>query len=227
MISRRNRLSTVAKERICELRSVPALDVLFKRFSDLGSVYIFGGAVRDWYRGDQPRDLDICVDAPKLKLLRAAQEFAKTSTAFGGWVLDVPGTPPIDLWPLSHTWIIQSTRSESSVNVLVKTTSYNVDGIAVSLDGTVYEHGFFHGMHRRVLHFNMCMHPYPVFNSVRGLRLAQKYGLSLGEDVRAYAQEQLRNVTWKRIASVQLAKFGSVVLPEKDIQQFLKGSSSQ
>lgn len=115
----------------------PIVDSVAGEFSDLGSVAIFGGLVRDLARIEPEQfssDIDLVVMCDSQALERAMGRFPHRRTKFGGYRFE-RGSQIFDIWSACDTWAVRhNLRSISKIEDIVTTTFFTCDQVIYKFD---------------------------------------------------------------------------------------------
>src|ERR1700748_3061631 len=96
-------------------------------------VGVFGGAVRDWWLGFEPNDIDIVIENDNDQIIEnLLQNFGARKNIFGGNVLNINGTK-FDFWALEDTYALKFEEFPTSWDGLVKSVPFDTDSIVVLL----------------------------------------------------------------------------------------------
>lgn len=157
----------------------PGLNEVLASIRPLGEVVVFGGLLRNaaLFGLSQFRsDIDLVVSSPDEPALRDALDILRPArTAFGGYRFRVDSFQ-VDVWPLDGTWAFrEGLVKEVSIPNLVKTTFFNWDAIAFSLDSgrLFHRESYIEDIAARMLDVVLWRNPNPLGMAARAMRLLQ------------------------------------------------------
>lgn len=157
---------------------------------------VFGGAVRSWFLGRKPRDIDIAIECSTEELNGLLTNTEHTRNSFGG--TKIQGNIEIDVWPLSETWNLQNEKVMPTFENLASFASLNVDCLVleVGIGAKLISRGFIKALLDGVVEINYKPNPSPASNALRGLRLCNTLKFRPGPMLKEYALEHLdlRNI---------------------------------
>lgn len=153
-------------------------------------VGVFGGAVRDWYLGKTPKDIDIVVEAPDQMLEDLLGSFGAQKNGFHGNVITINGVM-FDLWALKDTYAFRSGQFSASWSNLAISVPFNTDSVIVMLDGTVVTHSFWDAMNDRKIRFlNRTVRDKKKI-AARAVMQAEKYDFEISSELKKFCSEHL------------------------------------
>jgi hypothetical protein len=174
-----------------KLKEEPTIDNLLNKLRSLGPTAIFGGALRDWTLGKPPRDIDIVLDCPS-KELEFLNSFKAEKNRFGGYYLKVGGTD-FDIWNLESTWAIKNdSKFEKKLEVLPKTSFFNMDAITYRLDTKSFQdEGFTQAVTSRTLDIVYEPNPFPFLCVSKALIALSRYDFVPSANLKRYCDDQI------------------------------------
>jgi hypothetical protein len=157
---------------------------------------VFGGAVRSWIRGREPRDIDIAVDCTKDQLLSLVEGLGVelNRNRFGGLkVQDGPLT--YDLWPIAETCALVNANVQPTFENLLRHGSFNVDCIILEVDEIMKlrDFGYFDAIKNGFVEVNYEPNPMPAANALRGLRLCNQLDLNPGKSLISLVHQHIND----------------------------------
>ena len=200
---------------------------------------LFGGTLRSLLvsrfvhqRAGRPRDVDIVIQGPQLKILR--QLFAKLitrETRFGGlqlrqaeWLFDV--------WPLDRTWaIVEDKVRLPSFAYLPRTTFLNVEAVAVDVWPTtpgqereIYsgDDQFFRAIIDRVVEVNRIENPFPQLCVVRSLVMTHDLGFRMGPKLARYIADHGPTIPDDEMERIQEKHYGLIRVPGTLLREWIR-----
>lgn len=116
---------------------------LMSYFGERGGIYLVGGAVRDFFRKENPVDLDVTIDgitSSDLKAVPGIKTITFTPDSVGGHAYR--DGIVIDMWPLQETYGLREFNLPVSIEGVLKRAPLNIDKIAIEIhSGLMYEDG--------------------------------------------------------------------------------------
>lgn len=145
---------------------------------------VFGGAVRDWYLGRKPKDIDIVLDCPAYIIDMLAANFEHKKSHFNGYQFEIDGIN-LDVWRLEDSWYFRQGQDKfvilPSWSNLVGSTPFYMDAILVFKNHRVLETGFYRAMFEKTIELQNSVNKNPkIFIVQRALRFKEKYNFKLG-----------------------------------------------
>ncbi|HVS38305.1 MAG TPA: hypothetical protein VMS17_22295 [Gemmataceae bacterium] len=198
---------------------------------------LFGGTLRTLlssrivhHRPGRPRDVDIVIQGPPLKVLRRLfEKLISRETRFGGlqlsraeWLFDV--------WPLEQTWAIVEDRvGQPDFSCLPRTTFLNVEAVAVDIwpaPGQVREiysgdDRFFRAIIDRVVEVNRVENPFPELCVIRSLVMTHDMGYSLGPRLARYIADYGPTIPYEDLERIQKKHYGHIRIPGPLIRKWI------
>ena len=158
----------------------PGLDAILTSIRPLGEVVAFGGLLRNaalFGLDDFRSDIDLVIALSEPTLLDGALEsFRPERTSLGGYRLRVDSFQ-VDIWSLESTWAFkEGFVKEVSVDNLVRTTFFNWDAIAFSLDSgrLFYRENYVEDVLNHFLDVVLASNPNPLGMAARTIRLLRQ-----------------------------------------------------
>lgn len=184
-------LVEIAQRKLGNLREDPQIAQLLDRVSGLGSSLVLGGAMRDWFFGNPPKDIDIVVDCPASKLTFLDKYKGMTKNKFGGYKVNVSDTE-FDIWSWEHSWaLMNDSKFDKGLDTITKAVFFNMDAVGYRIDTqTVVDHGFKAALESKTLDIVYEPNPYPFLQVSKALVLLKKYDLKSSDRLRNYVEEQ-------------------------------------
>ena len=180
--------------------------------------FLFGGVPRGAYNQPKslPRDIDLVVaDHHFEEVVRCFGYGDNRLNRFGGmkfWYRQLE----VDIWSLSSTWAFrQGLVCPVSFEMLPSTTFFDADAIAIdfSVDGTtprrVYENGFFHAWHNRLLGIGLEANPFPLLCVIRAARLALHYEFRFTPALTVFVHNILTCTPLADISALEESHYGN------------------
>ena len=170
-----------------------------KLVKDMPFTYgIFGGAVRSWILGRDPRDIDIAVDCTQEQLteyiLDVVSDKNLSSNRFGGFKFKDAGYE-FDMWPLAETWAIKNEKIEPTFENLSRYASFNADCIVMEVSRNkcipLHDFGFAEAANSGIVEVNYAPNPIAPYNAMRGLRICKTYNWKPGKSLLEYVKEHV------------------------------------
>lgn len=141
---------------------------------------IFGGAVRDWYLGRKPKDIDIVLDCSSDIVSMLAANFKHKKSQFDGYQFEIDGVN-LDVWRLEDSWYFKQGFAEPSWNNLLNSVPFNIDAILIFKNGKILDNGFCNAIHNCLIELQNPVNKNPkLFIVQRALRFKSKYGFKIG-----------------------------------------------
>lgn len=166
------------------------LTKFFDELHECGSTLILGGAVRDWFVGKPPRDIDIVVNCIPSKL-DFILKYKGKKNVFGGFKVKIEGVE-FDIWSLESTWALKNDNNFlKRLPTLPKTVFLNIDAVGYCSDiNLIYENGFLQAMTDKKLDIVYEPNPYPFFCVSKALCSLIKYDLETTDNLKNYIANQ-------------------------------------
>lgn len=180
----------IIKDNLNKLQEDGDIKQFLDTLSSRGKVLLFGGAIRDWLLGNNPKDIDFVVDCPDAAL-KFLDKYKAEKNRFGGYKLYLKGTK-IDLWALETTWAFKNDKTLlPTLPTITRTAFLTLDAIAYSTDsGEIYENGFEKTLESRVLDIMYEPNPFPYLCVSKSLCAMVKYDLNPSEKLIQYIRTQ-------------------------------------
>lgn len=183
-------IAKVAQRNLDSLKEDSQIAQLLNTVSGFGSSLILGGAIRDWFFGNPPKDIDIVVDCPASKL-EALNEYSNKKNKFGGHKLTV-GKTDFDIWSWEHSWaLMNNPKFNRGLETITQAVFFNMDAIGYRLDtGEVVDNGFKAALESKTLDIVYEPNPFPFLQVSKALIMLKKYGLAPSVKLRSYVEGQ-------------------------------------
>lgn len=175
-------IGNLTLQRLEEIRkSSPRLRNFFgilKKVND-DKFAVFGGAVRDWYLGRKPKDIDIVLNCSSDIVTMLADNFKHKKSQFDGYQFEIDGVN-LDVWRLEDSWYFKQGNKPSWPNLICSTPFY-MDAVLVFKNGRVLQNLFYKAMADKVIELQNSVNKNPkLFIAQRALRFKSKYGFKIG-----------------------------------------------
>lgn len=210
-------LTEAAQTNLLKLREDSTIDQILTKLSDCGTTVVLGGAVRDWFFGKQPRDVDIVVDCPVDKL-EFLLRFKAKKNKFGGFKLSA-GKTEFDIWSLDSTWAFgNDPKLERKLEIVPETVFLNLDAITYCLKtGAILDKGFTQAMESRTLDIVYEPNPYPYLCVSKALIALSKYDLKPSERLKEFiGNQEGRGYSEASFNKYQNVNYGDVIYKYQD-----------
>lgn len=183
-------LAAIAQRNLDSLKEDPQIAQLLSTVGGFGSSLILGGAIRDWFFGNAPKDIDIVVDCPASKL-ESLKEYSNKRNKFGGHKLTVSKTD-FDIWSWEHSWaLMNNPKFNKGIETITQAVFFNMDAIGYRLDtGEVVDSGFKAALESKTLDIVYEPNPYPFLQVSKALIMLKRYGLVPSVRLRSYVDGQ-------------------------------------
>src|ERR1019366_6331226 len=183
-------IGKIAQRNLDSLKEDPQIAQLLNTVNGFGSSLILGGAIRDWFFGNPPKDIDIVVDCPASKL-KSLSEYSNKRNKFGGHKLTVSKTD-FDIWSWEHSWaLMNNPKFNKGLDTITKAVFFNMDAIGYRLDtGEVVDNGFKAALESKTLDIVYEPNPYPFLQVSKALVMLKKYGMMPSAKLRYYVDDQ-------------------------------------
>jgi len=145
-------------------------------------IALFSGAVRDWYLGYEPKDIDFVIDTPYFKDMITGIWPDYNQNSFGGYVFDFNGIV-IDIWNLKDTFALKSQNVDATFLTLAKYASFNLDSMVIKLNGESFEYGFWDALDSKVISINNPKFRDDKKAAIRALKMKKKYSFDLSKEL--------------------------------------------
>ncbi len=200
-----------------------AIKALQHRLHGIEAV-IFGGVIRDLVLERSPRDIDV-VFRGTTEQVSALLPYRQHRNNFGGLQIRNCEGIPADLWPLDETYaftVMRPPPATPDFKDLPKTTFFNLEAIVIDLHNlrTIYEGGFYQALGDRVLEVNFEPNSAPVFQAMRAIVTAKRFGMTLGPKLRAYVERETARVRPQLLVSMQRMHYGEIIVPQEELSQW-------
>lgn len=145
---------------------------------------VFGGAVRDWYLGRKPKDIDIVLDCSSDIVTMLADNFKHKKSQFDGYQFEIDGIN-LDIWRLEDSWYFKQGNKHFVIQPswpnLICSTPFYMDAVLVFKNGRVLQNLFYKDMADKVIELQNSVNKNPkLFIAQRALRFKSKYGFKIG-----------------------------------------------
>jgi hypothetical protein len=210
-------LAESTQSNLVKLCENPKISQLLEEVKSWGKAAVFGGAVRDWSFGNQPRDIDVVVDCPS-QALDALIKYKAKKNRFGGYKLTLDKVE-FDIWNLDSTWAFgNDPKFSKKLETIPQTVFLNVDAVAYCLDDkAILDKGFTKAMESRVLDIVYEPNPYPYLCVSKSLVALKKYDMKASPRLRSFIRDQEgRGYTAKSFNVYQKVQYGDTVLDYTD-----------
>jgi len=193
-------ISRRAKEFFKRTRTyAPGLNALLTAVRPLGEVVAFGGLLRNaalFGLSDFRSDIDLVVALSNEEALKdVLHTFRPSRTAFGGYRFRVDSFQ-VDIWPLESTWAFrEGLVKDVSIPNLVRTTFFNWDAIAFSLDSgrLFHREDYLDHVAKRFLDVVLAQNPNPFGMAVRTIKLLRHTSAALSPTLVRFIVDVLEN----------------------------------
>lgn len=184
-------LTETAQRNLSILKEDPQIAQLLNMVSDCGPSLVLGGAIRDWFFGNPPKDIDIVVDCTASELDFLNKYMRATNNKFGGHKLKVSKTD-FDIWSWEHSWAIMNDPSfGKGIDTITRTVFFNMDSVGFRLDTQeIVDNGFRAALENKVLDIVYEPNPYPFLQVSKALVLLKKYELKASDKLHSYIEDQ-------------------------------------
>ena len=170
---------------------------------NLEEAIIFGGMIREFGLGNTrffKSDIDIVSLSSRLEIYAAIKDYSPKLNKFGGFRFSV-GTQLFDIWSFNDTWAFRAGLVKAaSINDIVKTTFFNLDAAAFSLQSKELLHSddYAEALRARLLDLNLQENPSPASMARRAMRMVVENELSVSRRLAEYivSNSKLRNVDY-------------------------------
>lgn len=186
------------------------LSSLYKKISEEGDIILFGGAVRDFYFNQNPRDYDIVINTTNHDISGVFEGYCHYKNRFGGYKINVDNIT-FDIWTLPSTWAFNNNILDCNVENLSKTVFFNIDSIAVNLTKSIiYENGFFDALWYNNLEIVLQDNPCPELCVLRALYFKYYRFFDLSEELDYYVYDWIKSCynPLDRLTNVQNTHYG-------------------
>lgn len=206
-------LVEIAQRNLASLTEDPDIAQLMGRVRGLGSSLVLGGAIRDWFFGNPPKDIDIVVDCPASDLVFLDKYKGTTKNKFGGYKLNV-GKTDFDIWSWEHSWaMMNNPKFGKGIDTITRAVFFNMDSIGYRLDTQeVVDNGFKAALESKTLDIVYEPNPYPFLQVSKALVMLKKYGLKASNKLHFYVEEQkARGYNQSSFARYQKLNYGDTI----------------
>ena len=219
-------LADAIKERFaCDPKATEFLSEILSE----ASVYVFGGAVRDYLNKtfDTARDVDLVIESNNSNkvdigyYLDYLNIVSFKKNRFNGYKVFF-GNLVVDIWNLQDTWAFQNTYLESSPENLMKSVYLNVDALVYSLNSNTYLENC-NDLYSKinVLDIVFDQTPYEELNLLRALVFKDRYSLNVSQILRDKINELLkgRKTSYKLLKDLQNQHYNQILLDDKKLNE--------
>ena len=221
-----NNLADAIKERFaCDPKATEFLSEILSE----ASVYVFGGAVRDYLNKtfDTARDVDLVIESNNSNkvdigyYLDYLNIVSFKKNRFNGYKVFF-GNLVVDIWNLQDTWAFQNTYLESSPENLMKSVYLNVDALVYSLNSNTYLENC-NDLYSKinVLDIVFDQTPYEELNLLRALVFKDRYSLNVSQILRDKINELLKGskTSYKLLKDLQNQHYNQILLDDKKLNE--------
>lgn len=219
-------LADAIKERFaCDPKATEFLSEILSE----ASVYVFGGAVRDYLNKtfDTARDVDLVIESNNSNkvdigyYLDYLNIVSFKKNRFNGYKVFF-GNLVVDIWNLQDTWAFQNTYLESSPENLMKSVYLNVDALVYSLNSNTYLENC-NDLYSKinVLDIVFDQTPYEELNLLRALVFKDRYSLNVSQILRDKINELLKGskTSYKLLKDLQNQHYNQILLDDKKLNE--------
>jgi hypothetical protein len=156
-----------------------------------GSLYMIGGAVRDFAIRQIPRDLDLIIDCKPEILHDLMKEFSYKINRFGGYKLKVNNIE-VDIWSIHKHWAFKESLYECTFENISKGAFFNFDAITINLNNyDVDADTFIDSYENGVLDLNLNerhvnLNPNPMKNVERAFEIKESLNFKFTNRLKEY-----------------------------------------
>jgi len=196
------------------------------------TVYLFGGAIRDYLNGelDYSRDLDFVIDSGNgvsidiSKYIAGFTDVSYKTNRFNGYKIKFRNYIDIDIWNLNDTWAFKNDKLYPSAENLIKSVYLNIDALVYSLNQDIFLNNcdvkYSQIKKDRMLDIVFDETPYEELNLLRALVFHKKYSLFFSKILRKrllhyYNSDQ--NIAVYRLMELQKEHYNTVLLNKYDL----------
>lgn len=221
-----NNLADAINERFaCDQKAAEFLSEILSE----ASVYVFGGAVRDYLNKtfDTARDVDLVIESNNSNkvdieyYLDYLNIVSFKKNRFNGYKVFFDDLV-VDIWNLQDTWAFQNTHLESSPENLMKSVYLNVDALVYSLNSKTYLENC-NDLYSKinVLDIVFDQTPYEELNLLRALVFKDRYSLNVSQILRDKINILLKGskTSYKLLKDLQNQHYNQILLDDKKLNE--------
>lgn len=196
------------------------------------TVYLFGGAVRDFLDGrlDSSRDIDFVIEANSTDYLNI-EEYLKPlnnitykKNRYDGYKIFFNNQLTVDIWNLNDTWAFKTNKLIPSAANLMKSVYLNVDALVYSLNSDSFLDNcnitYINLIKNHLLDIVFEETPFEDLNLLRALVFKKKYSLELSSKLSHRLMYYIENDKTSVIDSfidLQMAHYNQVLLSQEEL----------
>lgn len=200
------------------------------------TVYLFGGAIRDFLDGrlDSSRDIDLVIEAKESscinieEYLEPLEKISYRKNRYDGYKIIFSNFITVDIWNLKDTWAFKTNRLTPSATNLMKSVYLNVDALVYSLNNDSFLNNC-DFTYRDIIKNNLIDivfedTPYEDLNLLRALVLRKKYSLELSSKINYRLTNYIANNETSVIDSflnLQMSHYNEILLDQVELTHML------
>jgi len=196
------------------------------------TVYLFGGAIRDFLDGklDSSRDIDFVIEANTAnnlnieEYLKPLNNITYKKNRYDGYKIIFNNQLIVDIWNLSDTWAFKTNRLAPSAENLMKSVYLNVDALVYSLNSGSFLDNchvtYIDTIKNHLLDIVFDETPFEDLNLLRALVFKKKYSLELSSKLSHRLMYYIENDKTSIVDSfinLQIAHYNQVLLDQTEL----------
>lgn len=201
------------------------------------TVYLFGGAIRDFLDGrlDSSRDIDLVVESKDDRsninieeYLQSLEKISYKKNRYDGYKIIFSNFLTVDIWNLKDTWAFKTNKLAPSATNLMKSVYLNVDALVYSLNNNSFLNNC-DFTYRDIIKNNLIDiifedTPYEDLNLLRALVFRKKYSLELSSKINYRLTNYIANNETSVIDSflnLQISHYNEILLDQVELAHML------
>ncbi|PHV72211.1 hypothetical protein CS063_01680 [Sporanaerobium hydrogeniformans] len=219
--------SNLSRDFIELMQVYPMAEQMINELSIDNELLLFGGSVREYLESgfrNIPRDFDIVIKKKRKNSLEDILcKYPHKKNRFGGYKVRI-NSLEFDIWKLEDTWAFVNNKVKASEENLVNTVFLNLDAIVYNLEKEMlYDEIYKQAKQEQCLNIVLHENPHLDLNILRAINFAEKYNMSLSEELRYMISEliQENNNYYERLYSIQFNHYGSEKFTKIEINNYL------
>jgi len=202
------------------------------RLMSISTVYLFGGAIRDFFDNhfDLSRDIDFVIEAQSdnsidvLDLCGTLENVIVKKNRYNGYKIMFNDLITVDVWNLMDTWAFKTNKLEPSASNLLKSVYLNVDALVFSLNSNAFldncDSAYMDIKKNHLIDIVFEETPFEELNLLRALVLQKKYAYDLSTRLNQRLKSYIGNdkkTAVENLIGLQKAHYDEEILSEHEL----------
>lgn len=216
----------------------PSAYVFLSKLMSRATVYMFGGAVRDFVDGklESARDIDLVIesisnDNDRIDIpgyLESSVNVSYKKNRYDGYKIYFNNNFTVDVWNLKDTWAFKNNKLTASATNLMKSVFLNIDALVYSLNDDLFLENcnvtYIDIINNHFLDIVFDETPYEELNLLRALVFRKRYSLELSPKLNQRFMRHLEcNISSaiNNFMSLQIAHYNQELLDRAELASIL------